>query len=75
MAEYLGDSVDVPCPDCGGQVVYNGNYFCVEESPDSPTTGCGWALPSDLPRSQKDEQLFERMYASLMEYRRARGKT
>lgn len=28
-----------PCPRCGGEIVYNGNYFC-----GSYGRGCNWAL-------------------------------
>jgi hypothetical protein len=31
-----GDPIDIPCPKCKGQLVYNGNYFCTE---------CKWQLP------------------------------
>lgn len=42
-----------PCPDCGGLVVYNGNYFC-----DKWRDGCDWALPHYDPVTQP--KLFEK---------------
>jgi DNA-directed RNA polymerase subunit RPC12/RpoP len=43
------------CPDCGGRVIYNGNYFC--ESWGGP---CWWALPHPA-RRRADRDLALRL--------------
>lgn len=47
-----GDPTKEKCPNCGGVVVYNGNYFCehwtfhADGSPvDTEKGECDWALP------------------------------
>lgn len=62
-----GDLVEPRCPDCGGRVVYNGNYFCIE-------SGCRWGFPHADPDSGKPNNsalcaLGVAMYRSLMERR------
>lgn len=38
----------VHCPLCGGQVEYNGNYFCERlERPYKEPEACSWALSSN----------------------------
>jgi hypothetical protein len=34
----------VTCPTCGGQVVYNGNYFCENWTYPYEGVGCDWVL-------------------------------
>jgi predicted RNA-binding Zn-ribbon protein involved in translation (DUF1610 family) len=46
------------CPDCGGTIVYNGNYFCQWFGDD-----CDWALPSP-PRREADRDLALRLTGS-----------
>lgn len=64
---FSGDPVTPRCPECEGQCVYNGNYFCIQ---------CEWALPEyELLPSPSREWLhkwFEEAYASLMDYRAQR---
>lgn len=63
----IGDLVEPECPECGGEVVYNGNYFCTDRE------GCGWAFPhpSDEGRGNSSAlcALGVAMYRSLMERR------
>lgn len=60
MIDY---TLPIPCPKCGGRVIYNGNYFCsitrLERS------DCGWVL------KDSDGDL---LYANLVEaeYQRRR---
>jgi predicted RNA-binding Zn-ribbon protein involved in translation (DUF1610 family) len=46
------------CPDCGGMIIYNGNYFCASWGGD-----CWWALPSP-PRTEADRDLALRLTGS-----------
>lgn len=39
-----GKLTEEKCPDCGGRVLYNGNYFCEFWSTDSSDVDCAWAL-------------------------------
>jgi hypothetical protein len=50
-----------PCPDCGHEIVYNGNYFCSQL-----IISCRWAM-GDGPEF---EGLFRRCYDGLMSNRR-----
>lgn len=34
----MTDVLDLPCPNCGGEVTYNGNYYCLDE------VTCRWGL-------------------------------
>jgi predicted RNA-binding Zn-ribbon protein involved in translation (DUF1610 family) len=43
------------CPDCGGTIVYNGNYFCEHFGSD-----CPWALPHPT-RKRADRELALRL--------------
>ncbi len=66
-----------PCPKCGAEIVYNGNYFCSEfvipalDGDGSPAT-CDWAMPEN-----ERGNLFKNCLAGLTknreesEYRRA----
>lgn len=47
-----GDPTTEKCPQCGGTIVYNGNYFCEnwtwysDDRPVNKEEGeCDWALP------------------------------
>jgi uncharacterized Zn finger protein (UPF0148 family) len=54
-----GDPVGIPCPECGVEAVYNGNYFCPE---------CDWGLPGeDL--SEEDRAWAVQAYISYMKSR------
>lgn len=70
MSVLPGDPVKPPCPSCGGQAVYNGNYFCAD------TDGCGWALPAGLyggddePNTNEMARWGLGAYLSLMAYRK-----
>lgn len=46
------------CPDCGGTIVYNGNYFC--ENLGGEPLGCNWALPHPAVR-EADRDLSLRL--------------
>lgn len=64
---FSGDPVTPRCPECQGQCVYNGNYFCIQ---------CPWALPEyELLPSPNREWLhkwFQEALDSLLAYREAR---
>jgi rRNA maturation protein Nop10 len=45
-----GRSTLEKCPDCGGRVIYNGNYFCERRGGE-----CGWALPCQARRTADRE--------------------
>jgi endogenous inhibitor of DNA gyrase (YacG/DUF329 family) len=49
------------CPDCGGKIVYNGNYFC--ENLGGEPLDCHWALPHP-PRREADRDLALRLTGS-----------
>jgi hypothetical protein len=43
------------CPECGGVIIYNGNYFCERFG-----AGCDWALPHPA-RKKADRELRLRL--------------
>jgi hypothetical protein len=63
-----------PCPKCGAEIVYNGNYFCSEYTmPEvyapmlmSPAT-CDWAMP-------EHSRLLKKCYEGLMKNRERRNR-
>lgn len=58
-----GDMVDGErCPECGGVVVYNGNYFCI---------ACPWIMAHTMPPTFEEVELEARMVAGL---RKARAR-
>lgn len=71
---YKGDALDIPCPHCGGHIVYNGNYFCNEPtrrhtfSTHSGSTitapGCGWAW-TEHPR-YRDRRIPEKKWGGWL---------
>lgn len=50
------------CPECGGAIVYNGNYFC-EHWGDT----CGWALPCDAEGTRAEQALSLRLTGEPIE--------
>ena len=42
-----GDRTGVRCPRGDGEVVYSGNYWCENWSPDDERAGCDWILRED----------------------------
>jgi hypothetical protein len=61
-----------PCPKCGAEIVYNGNYFCSQfqhSGPKDEWNTCDWAMEQD-----DDGPLFKRCYSGLMANRRKAGK-
>ncbi len=54
------------CPDCGKQIVYNGNYFCIDWGSNSATDGsrmggpCNWALPHPVVEP-RDKEITARL--------------
>lgn len=62
------------CPNCGEEIVYNGNYFCSTygaEGAWTPNPGwCGWAMTEDEP---DDGAFFKRCYRGLMRNRASAG--
>lgn len=49
----------VPCPECGHEIVYSGNYYCSQYEGDSPA--CMWAMPD----SENEDPLFKRCLRGL----------
>lgn len=52
----------VRCPKCGGQVVYNGNYFCEHFNGD-----CQWALSHGATNGEPIGRTDRRMWAEIQE--------
>jgi predicted RNA-binding Zn-ribbon protein involved in translation (DUF1610 family) len=50
-----GKSTLEKCPECGGRVIYNGNYFCERWGGE-----CWWALPRPA-RTEADRELALRL--------------
>jgi hypothetical protein len=57
-AELPGSLTAERCPECGGRIVYNGNYFCEFFGSD-----CSWALPHPT-RKKADRELALRLTGS-----------
>ena len=51
---------EIKCPECKGEVTYNGNYYCLD------AFGCGWALSTDELSAQAEKQWYAHAYANLM---------
>lgn len=64
MVQSIGDVIEgVPCPRCGGILVYNGNYFC------SDIVECRWVL------EEKDHgSRLQLMLAGLIMTRKRLGR-
>jgi len=65
----IGDSpVGVPCPKCGAEIVYNGNYFCSNwQYPLLDDTGCDWALSNNdngKPVGRRDKEVWSKIQTS-----------
>ena len=59
--ELPGRLTEERCPECGGRIVYNGNYFC--EYRYLPAGSCDWALPHPA-REKADQDLAIRLTGS-----------
>lgn len=61
----FGDPIpNTRCPECGGPIVYNGNYYCA----DYNNGDCKWALPHPTLRDE-DHLAFQVAYTELMHMR------
>jgi hypothetical protein len=63
---YEDQRTGQPCPWCGSEIVYNGNYFCsgyTFPEIDKPNT-CDWAMPED-----ERGKLFDDCLTGLMHNR------
>ena len=63
-----GDPTGVPCPRCGAEIVYGGNYLCSRWAwrPDAAVGECDWALGWDeegLPASATDLAIWNELRA------------
>ncbi len=56
----MSHTLKTKCPNCDGNIVYNGNYFCVGASTSRMRSdaGCGWVLPGDDGNMKRDDLLL-----------------
>lgn len=58
----LGDGTGIPCPqNCGGTILYNGNYFCSNYTPGHLDGPCHWALShgdNGEPVTEQDKRVW-----------------
>jgi hypothetical protein len=64
------------CPDCGGRILYNGNYYCehwgwTKKGIRTRYGGsCNWSLPHDVERNEVEQALFDRLCGKDAPWRR-----
>lgn len=58
MRAEIGQATGQPCPKCGTEIIYNGNYFCPEND---------WVLDPEKPEAT--DRVFQACFVGLMKRR------